>query len=375
MTTQPLLNSDNDETADLYEYDFNAPAHEKIIRVSAGGVGDPTPGSAALVQGVARVSEDGSHIYFVARGVLTSTPNSAAQVAQMGANNLYVYNTLTKETTFIAVLLPEDTENWTRRDERPVDVTPDGRFIVFTSAADLTPDDTSSMPQVFEYDAQAKVLTRVSRAESGLAVGGRDFSAKIVHPRYAGTFDPATQPSSVSDDGAYVAFQSEAKLTRQAALGFNNVYEFHDGRVSLISDGQDRSSGGGGIPSVSLVGVDGSGTDIFFMTADQLVPQDGDTQEDVYDARIDGGFLPVAPLECSGDGCQGPDAFPPSLEPAGSVIQAPGEQFVEPPVNATTAPKAKLKKATHKRKAKAHTRRSRKARHGVAKTTRKRTHR
>ncbi len=52
----------------LYEYDFDTPAeaHAHVMRVSAG----PGPSE---VQGVARVSEDGSHVYFVAKGVLTAT--------------------------------------------------------------------------------------------------------------------------------------------------------------------------------------------------------------------------------------------------------------------------------------------------------------
>ena len=42
-----------------------------------------------------RSSEDGSHVYFVAKGVLTSIPNtslaSGQQVAVAGQDNLYVY--------------------------------------------------------------------------------------------------------------------------------------------------------------------------------------------------------------------------------------------------------------------------------------------
>ncbi len=43
------------------------------------------------VQGVARISQDGSHVYFVAQGVLTGTPNSQGQTAQAGEENLYVF--------------------------------------------------------------------------------------------------------------------------------------------------------------------------------------------------------------------------------------------------------------------------------------------
>ena len=49
-----------------------------------------------------------------------------------------------------------------------MDLTPDGSFLVFVSSTDhLTPDDTSTAPQVFEYDAQTGALVRVSIGQDG----------------------------------------------------------------------------------------------------------------------------------------------------------------------------------------------------------------
>ena len=64
LTEQELFAGDS--TKNLYEYDFDAPVGEPpvgehVVRVSTGSV-------APEVQGVARVSEDGSHVYFVAKG-------------------------------------------------------------------------------------------------------------------------------------------------------------------------------------------------------------------------------------------------------------------------------------------------------------------
>lgn len=49
--------------------------------------------------------------------------------------------------------------------------TPDAQYLVFTTTADLTPDDTSSAAQAFRYDAQSGELIRVS-------IGQNDFNAK-----------------------------------------------------------------------------------------------------------------------------------------------------------------------------------------------------
>ena len=72
LTSQQLLNGDTDTTTDLYEYDFANPPGRNVVQLSAGGAGDLSPGSGAEVQGVVRTASDGSHVYFVARGMLTT---------------------------------------------------------------------------------------------------------------------------------------------------------------------------------------------------------------------------------------------------------------------------------------------------------------
>jgi hypothetical protein len=345
LSDQHLLGGAKGTT--LYEYDFSAAKGTRVRLV------------APEAQGVSRVSEDGSRVYFVSQGVLTNTANPVGTTAQPEVDNLYVYNTQTGDVAFVATLSPNDAADWQIQDERPVEATPDGRYLVFISGADLTPGDTSAMPQVFEYDALAKTLVRVSREEGGI---GGDFAATIAYPSYTEHFDPSSKPSSVSDDGSVVVFASQAALTVHAIFGYNNIYEYHNGHVYLISDGQDRSVKDGGFPSVSLVGVDASGENIFFTTADQLVPQDGDTQEDVYDARIEGGFLPASSEGCESEGCQGPLAPSMSLSSPGSLSQAAGDQIVEPPHKLIVSTKVKGKRSTTKAKHRLRKAKRRKAR-------------
>ena len=77
---------------------------------------------------------------------------------------------------------------------------------------------------------------------------------------------------------------------------------------------------------MQLWGLSPSGADIFFETADRLVPQALDTQQALYDARIDGGFpAPVSLLPtCTGDACQGQLSPAPTLLSPGSEFQAGG---------------------------------------------------
>ena len=88
-TRQPLLGSDT--SSNLYEYDFAAPAGARIVRVSGGDATVSSPAADGLEKAQPLVSEDGSHVYFLASGVLTRTPNGVGEAAEGGAANLYVF--------------------------------------------------------------------------------------------------------------------------------------------------------------------------------------------------------------------------------------------------------------------------------------------
>jgi hypothetical protein len=382
-TTQPLLG--NDTSLNVYEYDFDAPAGERVIRVSAGDstVSNPAAETLPLEEGRSPMnSEDGSHVYFIAHGLLTRNPNGEGETAEQGADNLYVFEYDAEfpagHIGFVARLSEGDIEEW------GPDVTPDGRFFVFASRRDLTPDDTSTAAQIFEYDAQTGSLVRVSIGQEGFNHNGnvsmlldhygqQDNNASIVSPvRYyssgtgsSGSYAAYWNHMSVSADGSYVFFQSTVGLTPQAlnqqVVGYvpeisihlpvpiplyaNNVYEYHDGRVSLISDGQDLSYEDFG-SWVELVGTDASGDDVYFNTADRLVGQDTDTNLDLYDARIDGGFpAPVQPFSCSGEACEGQLSGAPTLLSSGSEFQAGGNPPLAGETVVKSAQKSKKKKA------------------------------
>lgn len=296
-TAQPLLNSDTDTTKDLYETAITGSGIQKLIQVSEGDASDATRGSGAQVLGVSAISQDGSRVYFVAEGVLTTTKNIQGQEATKGVPNLYMAEPghagpAGVPTTFITTLLSSDSEDWVPGGEKAsagqaVTSTPDGRYLVFSNAE-----------QILEYDSQTRALVRA--ASNGFA------------PR-------------VSDNGAFIFFESRTALASQAVAGNTHVYEYHAGGVSLISDGQDAQGEG-----ARLIGTDASGEDVFFETLDPLVRQDTDTQLDIYDARVGGGFpAPVLATGCSGDGCQGSSSIPPVL-PVANTRTAEGGNLAPP---------------------------------------------
>lgn len=94
----------------------------------------------------------------------------------------------------------------------------------------------------------------------------------------------------------------------------------------MISDGRDVTEGGGSesatASSVELLGSDATGDDVFFMTADELVPGDTNSQIDYYDARVDGGFkAPEKPASCeTSEACHEAGTSPGSEPSLGSSI-------------------------------------------------------
>ena len=155
----------------------------------------------------------------------------------------------------------------------------------------------------------------------------------------------AQSESAISQDGSRVFFTSTAGLVPQAQRGVRSVYEYREGDVYLVSDGQDASrvGGNGGEPTVQLLGIDPLGQDAFFLTADRLVPQDAESQAALYDAREGGGFpAPTVSPGCAGETCRGPSAATPQMPSPASAAQ-PGGGNLAPPPPAVPGPKPKPK--------------------------------
>jgi hypothetical protein len=301
-TDQPLLKSDEDTTSDIYECELpgdagtppapagvvNACPHLKSITATGSATG-------ANVQSVLGVSEEGSRVYFTATGKLTNTPNAQGEPPQAGQDNLYLWEAgsgaeVVGHIVFVASLLQAGVSQ--------AQATPDGQYLVFSTSADVTAGDTSTSVQAFRFSAATTELERVSVSQGGVSTNVDENQPVVLA---AGNLGRTT----VSEDGSYIVFQSDAALTPGVHGGIHNVYAWHNGQIGLISDGTDTDE------SAGLIGMDRSGTNIYFTTADKLVGQDVDDDVDVYDARIDGGFpKPALEPSCSGEACQGPLSAP-----------------------------------------------------------------
>ena len=343
FVTRGELTKDDEGNHDpeLYEYDLET---ETLTRISSGDTHNAEGNVGWVVP-----SEDGSTVYFTATGSLApgaptlhAIEGSARESQQY---NLYHYDTETASTTFIATVSGHD---WTRSEtagtvtlniKQPIndrsdwETTPDGRYLLLDAAEDLTGYDshdptehcTGAIPgdgggeghnceEVYRYDAADGSLICVSCDPGGAA------------PHANALFDQNTSSHlvrAISDNGAYVFFDtSEKELVPTATNGLRNVYEWHEGAISLISSGQDANNS-------YFLGTDASGADVFFGSHARLVPQDTDTSGNLYDARIDGGF-PVSQgaaaceSEDDSDACQSPALPPSEVSPFSLTFSGPG---------------------------------------------------
>ena len=387
-TMRSLVTGDTDSTLDLYMAEIGCPASTPGCAIAEREVtalrqiSHVSTGEPAEVQGIVTISPDGSHLYFVAHGVLgqEGPKEAGAQTAPVsGADNLYVYDASDGTTKFVADLCsgpdssgsvndsrcPLDLDSSSKNDqelwgvggsEPKVQTTNDGRFLLFTSYGRLAANDTDAAADVYRYDAQTGGLDRVSIGEAGAdANGNGELNAQIPmrSPEDFALQEYGLARRAISEDGSRVVFETPEPLSQAATNGLVNAYEWHkepewnEGRVALVSKGSDPEPVGVEPEGRSLnIVITPSGNDIFFITADGLLQQDTDGESDVYDARIGPGFPPVEAQQgpCHDEGCQGPLTNPAPLLVPGSVQQVAGENIRQGPSKPASAKKGKRKK-------------------------------
>ena len=330
-TEEPRVNSDTDNSTDLYLSKIQNGSVAEIVQASHGNASDPTPGTGAGVQGVVRVSRDGSTAYFVATGVLTTEPNGMGQEAIKGADNLYAFDSNSDETKFVARLcsgaqlsgsvadtacganLNEETSDrriWGSGEGSKAQVTGDGRYLLLESYAQLTPDDTDNAADLYRYDLTNGEIIRVSIGRNGNDGNGNDDSygadirAELQNGLAEQSYETGTR--AIAEDGTTVVFTTDAPLVSQDTNETTDLYEWHNGEVSAVSSGLDPHGTAGGM-------ISPSGRDITFPSSRSFSPADIDGVSDVYDARIDGGFHAPHPESPCGspEGCRNAVTPPP----------------------------------------------------------------
>jgi hypothetical protein len=298
---------------------------------------------------IVNVSADGSHVYFVSEKQI-GTEGVADQP------NLYVWNEGT--LGFVATVAPSDLvktsnfgpdeigfttgipalTNWTDWVVPPTvyaekgpganssRTTPDGNVMVFESRAKLTDTDNGGHTAIYRWDDVHKSLVCLS-CNVLTPPPSRDARLQLL------TLLPAPNViHNLSSDGSRVFFETPEPLVPEDVDGVNDVYQWHSegsgSPLKLISSGRSEAE----IPPLAreplyqprpnvIFGISPSGNDVVFLSQDELVRGAGsDGTPNLYDARVDGGFLLPEPAQpCAEESCHPSGSFVPSLEAARSV--------------------------------------------------------
>jgi len=346
-------------------------------------------GESSEVQGIlAGISEDGSTVYFVAKGVLDENPNAEGDTATVGEPNLYAWSG--SGVRFIARLAPEDSQSWGvfngSAGVTPVlnaGSSPSGRYLAFMSQRSLTGYDNRDIAsgepaqEVFRYDGVEDRLDCAScNPSSGVPVAyfdsEYDAEPPLIDPRELWNerllAAVLPQPSIIEVgnlslyrprfmlDNGRVFFNAFDSLVSGDSNGEWDIYQYEPtgvGGCSASSGDAGTAKTAGGCVSLmssgtakeeaALLDTSATGDDVFFLTSARLAVTDVDDELDVYDARVDGVTAVKPPVtECSGESCRPLVVSPAQVSPHGSAaFNGPGN--LEEGKPGKTCPKGKRK--------------------------------
>jgi hypothetical protein len=195
-----------------------------LLTVQAISLADPNllaaGGEGSLSQSGRTVSDDGRFV------VYDAYDDNAVPGDNNHAGDVIVRDLSSGAATLVSVT-PQGTPG--NSDSGPGTITPNGRFVVFTSAAsNLVSGDTNGKLDVFVRDLAAGTTTLVSVNSSGTGSADND------------SFDPVITP-----DGRYVAFESYSRTLVSGDTSFGRQVYRRDlltGTTVLASTGQGSSS-------------------------------------------------------------------------------------------------------------------------------------
>ncbi len=332
FTTREALattsNQDTDSSSDIYQAEVSEGGVMALTRISIGDGGaagntdncDPAENSngphwnaigavancdAVAIAGGGGVALAGGSIYFLSPELLGGPSNGIQNapnlyLARPGFPPHFVTSLETNNPVVIDAVSHAGTFSY-----GDFQVTPKGNFAVFTSTLPLVAGvHNAGTPQVYRYDADTDTLNCVSCNPTGATDEGEGSLSRL--------------GLGLTTDGR-VFFNSTEALAARDENESTDVYEWENGTVALISTGTS--------PTASrLLSASADGTDTYFFTRDNLVPQDENRDHiKIYDAREGGGYpyVPIQPQCASSDECHGPGSVAPSPPNIATIAGTP----------------------------------------------------
>jgi YD repeat-containing protein len=203
------------------------------------------------------ISGDGQYIAFV------SSESNIVSGDTNGVSDLFVKNIQTGDVERISISSNGDESNLGLDAFASIDISEDGRYVAFSSnATNLVDNDTNGVADVFVHDRFGGTTSRVSVSSSGNQANGKSYY------------------HSISGNGRYVAFTSDAPSLSGSAGSFVFVHDLETGSTTQIAAGFAPS-------------IDRDGRFLTFSSGNVLTAGDTPNANDVFLYDLASGALKI----------------------------------------------------------------------------------
>jgi hypothetical protein len=315
----------------LYMYDTTKPASDPH-NLTVLSTDEDTADGPSFVYGVIGTSDDGHYVYFIATGRLVAGQPDVPQ-------SIYLWHDGT--VSYVAELaysgdINNDLGGNIRFEPKLARVTSDGQHLLFASRSGegLGGYDQGSCisisPRICHFELYVYSVASGPDGEHLHCASCNPSGA----PATTDAFDNAKENESaargnwhlghpLSDDGTRAFFSTQEALVPEDVNGKVDAYEWEaggagscdqgSGCIHLLSTGTDTFNS-------FFMDASTDGTNAFFVTRQRLVGWDTDSNNDLYDARVGGGFPEPTPASppCQGDTCRSLLSAIPSASVPGS---------------------------------------------------------
>jgi hypothetical protein len=343
-TTEQLVPGDTDTRVDVYERSYDSALERYVTREVSTG---PTGGNDAFAALFDGASDDGAKAFF-------STKESLVAADVDRSEDVYLRDLVENATVLASEGDSSCAAEACGRGEvdssfAPGGVIPSGKKVFFRSGERLASDDGDNFVDVYVRDLVEKRTMLVSKGDPGCAGEGcgtgnfaavfrgasedgakaflatderltgadedllldiyqRDLTAGITTlvsapGNCSGALDCSASYGGASNDGSYVYFETNERLTGEDEDSGQDVYDWSGGVTALVSTGPS----GNGPGDATFAGASYNGSAVFFETSDSLLGADMDSSRDVY--RRTGGVTTLISTGPAGGNGGSPASF------------------------------------------------------------------